>query len=440
MTIVPIPAKIEEIGLPSNAYAESTFLGGILARGERIGEYFQALTEWDFSTDSRKVIWAAMLLMHEAGLHIDRASLMAFSHGRGMLGRIGGISALCELDALEIIDLDRYVAMIREASTRRRLIFAAQEIMQSAAIPDRSARELVESAHQRIQGIEQESGGMVDEFLNPIGVIESFGGLNAYIEHSQNGGVPVPFPLLTEYIGGMQNGDLIVLAGETGQGKTAMALNLAVHAAQAGHGVAIFSLEMSRKAVLNRILAIIGGFSGGIFRHTLSTQQCRRVAGAVADAAELPIWIRDNPGASVQNIEGSLRRLKARHPVGLVIVDYLGLLSGEGKSRTEQVGSIARGLKNLAMGVDVPLIALAQFSRSHLTVKQKAELHDLRDSSEIEHAANVVIFLEDVDQTMPDDPREPIRVDLRIKKQRDGVSGTAVPMWFTRSNGTFAQI
>jgi replicative DNA helicase len=439
MTVVPMPAKIEELGLPTNAYAETTFLAGILARGERIGEFFQALTEWDFSTDQRKATWAAMVAMHQAGLHIDLQSLPAFAHERGILQRIGGLSAICELSGSEILDLDRYVGMIREASTRRRLIFAAQEIMAAAVLPDRSANELLEAAHQKLQAV-TDGAGTTDEFLSPMGVIESYGGLSAYVEHSQRCGVPVPFPLLTEFIGGFQSGDLIVLGGDTGQGKTALALNLAVHAAQAGHGVAIFSMEMSKKQILNRILAILGGFSGGIFRHTLSESQCRRVAGAAADAAELPLWIRDNTGASVANIEGSLRRLKARHSVGLVIVDYLGLLSGEGRSRTEQVSSIARGLKNLAMAVDVPLLALAQFSRAHLTLKAKAELHDLKDSAEIEHAANLALFLEDVEQTMPDDPREPIRIDLRIKKQRDGVKGSAVPLWFTRANGTFSQI
>lgn len=434
---------LDEIGLPSNAYAERTFLGGILARGHKLGEYFQCLSEQDFTTDSRKAIWAAMVRMHGEGVYVDHSSMAAYAHANGLLDRIGGLSGLMEVTSLEILDLDNYVGMIRNATTRRQLIYAGREIMQLASLADRDPKELVEAAHNRIRGVEDGLATQDEEFKTPLQIIESYGGLDGYVQHSLGAGVPFPFPMLQELTGGMQDGDLIVIGGDTGQGKTALVLNILLHAARLNFGSALFSLEMSMRQILNRFLSQAGGFSSGIFRHELTEHQRRKVAEAVGEVVDLPIYTRDNTGASIQNIEGSLRRLKAKHDIKVAVVDYLQLVNAEGPNRAQQVGAVTRGLKNTGMATGTAMIALSQFSNLHLKEGRKARVDDYKESGDISHAANLAMNLEAVtEQTIDPDPRVPIRVDLAIRKQRDGLSGddARVPLWFTRATGKFEQV
>lgn len=434
-----MPTVIDEIGLPTNAYAETTFLGGILARGDRIGEYFQALSESDFSTDSRRAVWSAMVAMREAGVRIDGASLAAFAHQQNLLQRIGGITGLSEIPSLEIIDLDNFVGMIRAATTRRRLIFAGREIMQMASLAERSADELVEAAHARVKGILEDSAAKDDEFQNPMQIIESYGGIDGYAEHSRGAGVPFPWPVLQEITGGMQSEDLVVVGGDSGAGKTALTVNIIAHAAMSGVGVSVFSLEMSKRQILNRVLAKIGAFSTGIFRYDLTPHQQRKLMEAAGIAGDLPIWIKDNTGSSVANIEGALRRLVTNEQIGLNVVDYLQLLQGSGENRTTQVGSSARGLKNLGKVMKFPTIALSQYSNDHIRNNRKAGAADFRDSGEIWHAADLVLGLEVPDQVIHADPTVPMYVDLAVLKQRDGLAGPEVKVHlkFTKAYGIF---
>jgi replicative DNA helicase len=278
------------------------------------------------------------------------------------------------------------------------------------------------------------------EFLTPLGVIEDAGGIDAYLRVGTEAGVPLPWPRVQELVGGLQPGDLAILAADTGRGKTAAALNIALHTSERGYGTAIFSLEMSRRQVLNRLMALAGRFNGYLFRSRHRTMMDdHHIAEAAGQLSDLPLWIRDSTGCTVSGLIGAIQRLRSKHEVRLIVVDYLQLMSGDGRSRVEQVAGIARGLKNAAMELRIPIIALSQLSRDHSKTKATPELHDLKESSEIEQAANLVMFLHG-ETTYSTIPSELLPIDLIVAKQRDGQARVKVPLLFQADCGHFVEV
>jgi replicative DNA helicase len=410
----PLQAPIAE--LPSATYAESAFIAGIFESSHRYVEFRDVLAPADFALEKHKLVWLACGRLYQAGSKIDRVTLW---HALSPQERdsIGGLTGLSEIDCIEVVALESYAALIRQAAIKRRLILGANELVIAACQHGASADEMIERARGMVQSIEV-SASSGSEFQTPLDVIQDAGGIDAYLRQGSEAGIPLPWPRVQSLVGGLQPGDLAILAADTGRGKTAAALNIALRAAELGYGTAVFSLEMTRRQLLNRLMALSGHFNSYVFRQqNRSLVDLHLIGESAGHLADLPLWIRDATGCTVSGLVGAVQRLRAKRDVRLVVVDYLQLMAGDGRSRVEQVAAIARGLKNAAMELKLPIVALSQLSRDHSKNKSTPELHDLKESSEIEQAANMVMFLhgETVYSTIPS---ELLPIDLIIAKQR----------------------
>lgn len=428
-----------DVVLPEATYAEQVLIQAILWEPHRISEVVDVLAPEDFTLEKHRIIWAIMLKLHQSGARIEAPAIyMAMSEQQRE--SVGGIAALAEFVAVQILQIQPYVAKIRDVAIRRRLILGARKLLLGACEQSASADEILTDARALVMGLESraEAG---DEFMTPTEAIQDAGGIDAYLRQGAEAGIPFPWEAIQSSTGGMMPGDLIILAADTGRGKTAAALNLALYAAERGYGMAIFSMEMSRRQLLNRLMSLAGRFNSFVFkqreRRVMEEHDIARAAGQICD---LPLYIRDSSACTVPKIISGVQRLRARgREVRMVVVDYLQLLTGEGRSRTEIVGGIARGLKNAAMELGVPVIALSQLSRDHSKCKTIPELHDLRESGDIEQAANMVLFLHG-ETSYSAMPNELLPIDMYIAKQRDGQARIRVPLLFRADCGYFQEV
>jgi replicative DNA helicase len=430
---------IEINQLPCSRLAEATVLGALITDPALFAQYADVLTEQHFTLEKSRIVFACAVALHRQGRVVDRVTVSQQLIDDGTIEAAGGLSYVADLTSSpEILNLDHWVGILSDKLIRRNAIAAAQALASSAASPEVSTDDVMRRARGIVQ--ELDTRPIVD-FVHPLDLIERAGGLGPYLDQFRSSGLRFPWPRLTEMTGGIFPSDLAILAAGTGRGKTAWALNYAHYLAQCGHGVAVFSLEMRAAQILNRLAALQGRWNTAWLKHDLDVHRRDRMARSYADLAEMStlLAIRDAPGCTLHSLVGSIRRLQARQPVHLVIVDYLQLMTGDGRSRVEQVGSVARGLKLAAMELDVPILALSQFSREHQKAGGKTpELHDLKESSEIEQAANLVIFLHG-ETRYEQVASEYLDIDCIVAKQRDGAANFKIPMVFRADCGLFLE-
>ncbi len=266
---------------------------------------------------------------------------------------------------------------------------------------------------------------------SPGEIIDEFqGGLNAFLDPGKRiRGLSTGFKRFDELTGGLHPGELIILAARPSMGKTALALNIAQHAAvKLNKTVAVFSLEMSKEALLTRLLCAGGRVDAHRFRlGYLDSEERRRLQAAASELVEAPLYIDDTSGSHLMDMHAKLRRLKAERPLGLVVLDYLQLMSGRGRfeNRVQEISALSRGLKLLAKELDVPMLVLSQLSRAPETRPgdHRPMLSDLRESGSIEQDADVVAFIFREEVYKPD--REDLKgqAELLLSKQRNGPTG-----------------
>jgi replicative DNA helicase len=286
---------------------------------------------------------------------------------------------------------------------------------------------LVREARRRAKSDEIERRGL----LSPVEIVEWFeGGINAFLDPSQRSkGLPTGYYGFDAMTLGLHRGDLVILAARPAQGKTALALNIAHNCAERRNVVAIFSLEMSRESLLNRIICARARVDQMTFRAgRLDKEQRRRIQQAFAEISEMPLFIDDNPTATLKNIRTKLLGLGERKgSLDLVVIDYLQLMTSPTKeNRNQEVGALSRGLKILARELRVPLLVLSQLSRApeHRQGNHRPQLSDLRDSGGVEQDADVVSFIFREEMYKPDQPEFRGLAELIIAKQRNGPVGT----------------
>jgi replicative DNA helicase len=427
------PASLAfEKGLPSNVDAERFVLGSILLDE---GQYILtagALEPSDFSLDKHQRIFLRMGELHERGERIDRVTLANDLMRYNELESCGGLSYLVSLDdgLPQIFNLESYVRIVKEKSILRRIVFASQALMNRALMGEENADEILAGAEDTLLklGEARTKAGLV----SPQQIIDEYqGGLNAFLDPSKRvKGLSTGFYKLDEMTGGLHRGELIILAARPSMGKTAMALNIAAHAAtRLEKAVAVFSLEMSKESLLTRMLCAAARVDSHRFRAGYLNQEERRsLQRAAAELVEAPLYVDDTAGANLMDIHAKLRRLKSeRGALDLVIVDYLQLMSGRGRfeNRNAEVSALSRGLKLLAKELDVPMLVLSQLSRAPETRQgdHRPQLSDLRESGSIEQDADLVgfIFREEVYKR----DREDLRglAELIVAKQRNGPVG-----------------
>lgn len=414
---------------PQNIEAEQAVLGAILLEKDTLIKVTELLFPDDFYRSAHQKIYGAMIDISNDGEPVDLITLTAKLQTKNMLEEVGGVSYLTDLanSVPTAANAEYYAKIIEEKSILRKLIKAATEIASTGYSAAEEINQIIGNAEKRIFEISQKRSS--DGFI-PIKdvLMESFERIE-FLHHKKGGmtGIPSGFTDLDKMTSGFQKSDLIIIAARPSVGKTAFALNVAQNvAARAKETVAIFSLEMSAQQLVQRMLASEGNIDGHKLRTgMLEEQDWQKLTMAMSTLSDAPIYIDDTPGINIYEIRSKARRLKAEKGLGLILIDYLQLIHGKGKSdnRQQEISEISRLLKGIARELEVPVIALSQLSRA---VEQRQDkrpmLSDIRESGSIEQDADIVAFLYRDDYYNAETEKQNI-IEIIIGKQRNGPVG-----------------
>jgi len=433
MSVTPMSANTAEKGLPVNLDAERFVLGSILLDDSLYIQAAGTLQSEDFSLEKHRRIFRRMGELQERGERIDRITvaneLMKFNE----LEACDGLSYLVSLDdgLPQLPNVDSYIRIVKDKAVLRRIIAVSQHMMNRCMQDTEDPDQILAAAEETL--LRMGEARVKSGLMNADQILRDYdGGINAFLDPSKRiKGISTGFLKLDEYTGGMHGGDLFIVAARPSMGKTAIALNIAQHVAlKLKQTVAIFSLEMSQESLLTRMLCSAARVDSQRFRAGFLTQEERRkLSHALHELVEAPLYIDDTPGVHLMDMHAKLRRLQAeRGKIGLVIVDYLQLMSGHGRfeNRVQEVSALSRGMKLLAKELNVPMMVISQLSRAveNRQGDHRPQLSDLRESGSIEQDADVVgfIFREEVYHR----DREDLRglSEFIVAKQRNGPVGT----------------
>lgn len=433
---------------PQNAEAEASLLGAILIDQDAIVKIADMISGKDFYEARHKHIYEAMNNLYEKHQPIDVLTLSDQLKSTGFLETTGGASYLTELTNFvpTASHVEQYASIVSQKSLRRKLIKASQDIAGMGYDESKSLQELIEEAESRLFEVSQRHVKQDISSLETI-LSESFDRLDEL--HKDKGkfrGVATGFRDLDNILAGLQKSDLFILAARPSMGKTALALNLAHNVAvKAKQSVLLFSLEMSKEQLVDRMLSMESGVDAWALRTgNLTDADFEKIGHAMGTLSEAQIFIDDSPGITISDLRTKARREAHQRDLGLIIVDYLQLMSGGARfgsesNRVQEISEISRGLKGIARELNVPLIALSQLSRSvENRSPQIPQLSDLRESGSIEQDADVVAFIYREDYYNPESERAGI-VDIFVKKHRNGPTG-AVELYFDREKQRFRSL
>ncbi len=426
---------------PQSVDVEASLLGSILIDPDAIVKVADSIRPGDFYDDRHRLIYESCLRLYEQQSPIDVITLTEDMRAEGVLKDIGGPAYITQLTNTvpTATHAEQYAAIVATKSIRRRLIAASNEIAQIGHDEKRSIAELVEEAETRLFEVSQRHVGSDVASMEDI-LSDSFERLDEL--HKDKGtirGIPTGYKDLDNILAGFQRSDLIILAARPSMGKSALALNLAQNVAvDSGESVLMFALEMSKEQLVDRLLASEAGVNSWNLRTgNLSDDDFEKIGHAMGLLSEAKLFIDDTPGITVSELRTKARREAHKRPLGLIIVDYLQLMSGGARfsgsdNRVQEVSEISRGLKGVARELNVPVLALSQLSRSvESRSPQIPQLADLRESGSIEQDADVVAFIYREDYYNPDESDRPNIMDVFIKKHRNGPTGK-VELYFDR--------
>ncbi len=415
---------------PQNIDAEKSLLGAVLIDEETLSDITEHVHPKDFYEKRHATIFGGMMRLFEKHRPVDLLTLTDELKKKDELELIGGSAYLTELTNYvpTAAHAEAYAEIVAQRAVRRRLIKASADISELGYDEDTNVQELLEKAEQELFSVSDQS---LKQDLVSIETIltDSFDRMEEL--HRNKGalrGVRTGYRDLDNMTAGLQRSDLIILAARPAMGKTTLVTNLAYNVATvAKQSVLFFSLEMSKEQLVDRMLADASGVDAWNIRTgNLSDEDFSKLSEAMGEMAEAPIFIDDTPGLSVLEMRTKARRAAHEAPLGLIIVDYLQLMQGSGKTegnRVQEVSEISRGLKLIAREMNVPVIALSQLSRSvESRSPQVPQLADLRESGSIEQDADIVMFIYREAYYNPETERENI-TDLIIAKHRNGPVG-----------------
>jgi replicative DNA helicase len=419
--------------LPANVEAERSILGAILLDNFAYNQAAEHLRIEDFSLDSHRRIYSRMVDLAESSRPIDMITLIEELDRHKDLQAIGDVAYVSSLveGVPDRPSIEHYVKIVRDKALLRGLISAANTAIARAADQSDAAEDVLSDAEAAIFQLSEKRIGRGFMGVQEI-VRESFGSVDALLQRGQRiTGLATHYTDLDEMTSGLQRSDLVIIAARPSMGKTAFVMNIAENAAiEDQQVVGVFSLEMSREALLMRLLCSQARVDAHKMRTgSLWQDDTKKVVRAMEQLAHAPIYIDDTPGISLSEMRAKARRLKqAQGKLDLIIVDYLQLMSGGGKrfeNRTQEVSAISRGLKALAKELTVPVIALSQLSRAPESRggDHRPQLADLRESGSIEQDADLVMFIFREEVYKQDDPELQGRAEIIIAKQRNGPIG-----------------
>ena len=421
---------------PNDTEAEQAVLGSMLTDRDAVISAIEVLKEEDFYRTDNRLIYSAILNLYNRAEPIDIITVKAELESLGKFEQVGGMEYLATLPdkVPTTANATKYINIVEEKSTLRSLIKAANEIIDLGYDPTEDVDYVTESAEKKIFNLMQNKDKKSYTPIKDI-LVDSFTQLEELYNRKQHiTGVPTGFTELDNRTAGFHGSDLILIAARPAMGKSAFALNIATNAAvRANVPVMIFSLEMSKEQMVNRILCSEAMVDSNKLRTgKLDEDDWTKLAGKIGQLAEAQIYIDDTPGISVTEIRAKCRKLKLEKGLGMVVIDYLQLVQGTNRrsgTREQEISEISRSLKILAKEIGVPVIALSQLSRA---VEQRPDhrpmLSDLRESGAIEQDADIVMFLYRDDYYNQDSEKKNI-AEVIIAKHRGGSTGTVELLW-----------
>ncbi|AKG53498.1 replicative DNA helicase [Dehalogenimonas sp. WBC-2] len=422
---------------PHDLSAEEAVNGSLLIDGKVIYELATFLKPQDFYSEAGQNIYDSALTIFQRGGAINQVTVAQELERQQRLERVGGAAYLSHLMSVvpTSLDAEHYARIVYNLSVSRLLITAGIQITNLGYKADPDTGTSISRAENLLFNLRNDRSSL--DFIHIKSILDKY--LEPVPTREQLESVPTGFYGLNDYIGGLNRGDLIIVAGRPSMGKTSLGLNIARNAAVDHHAcVALFSLEMSSESLVQRLLSSEAGINTRYFQPGLSSPDDEnRVMHAIGNLSEASIYIDDSPQLRVSELRAKVRRLDFEHKLDLIIVDYLQLLqgdSGSGKdNRVQEISYISRSLKGIAREINVPIVALSQLSRAvEWRSSHVPQLSDLRESGSIEQDADIVIFIyreevyfkeEEWAAQFPDKeyPRE--IADIIIAKHRNGPTG-----------------
>ena len=449
---LPIDRQVQRLRIPPHSIeAESSVLGGLLLDNQAWDRVGDLLIDGDFYRYEHKLIYAAIGGLINSSKPADVITVFEHLQNSGHAEEVGGLSYLNSLAQYvpSASNIRRYAEIVRERGILRKLVTASDEIATNAFnTQGRPVDKILDEAEQKIFNIGEEGSRMKQGFQAMDSLVVDL--LDRVQEMADNPnditGVPTGFIDLDRMTSGLQAGDMVVLAARPSMGKTAFAVNIAEHVAlNEGLPVAIFSMEMGASQLAVRIVGSIGRIDQGHLRTgKLSDEEWPRLTEAIEKLRNISLHIDETPGLTPSELRANARRLARQcGKLGLIVVDYLQLMSGsagsEGENRATELGEISRGLKMLAKELQCPVIALSQLNRSVETRTDKRPMmSDLRESGAIEQDADIIMFIYR-DDYYNKDSKEPNVAEIIIGKQRNGPTGT-VKLFFQKSQTRFESL
>jgi len=420
---------------PHDMRAEQSVLGAMILDKDAILDIVELIKADDFYRNAHKEIFDSIMTLYEKNEPVDMVTLGDELSKREALDNVGGIEYLNDLTTAGIITSNAkyYAKIIEEKSMLRRLISASTEIL-DLGYSTETAESVLEIAEKSIFDISQKKNRDGFSAIKEI-LIETYEQIEKAYESTESiTGLSTGFRDLDFKTSGLQRSDLILVAARPSMGKTAFSVNLCQNVATQNDGasVAIFSLEMAKAQLVQRMLATQAGVGLGKIRNgDLTPEDWAKLASASAPLSRAKVFIDDTPGITIMEMRAKCRRLKMEQGLDMIMIDYLQLMSGGGKqqSREQEISEISRGLKGIAREMDCPVIALSQLSRApELRADHRPILSDLRESGAIEQDADIVMFLYRDEYYFNDSEKKGIG-EIIIAKQRNGETGTVELAW-----------
>lgn len=431
---------------PQNIEAEQAILGAIFIEPEALTTTSEILIPEDFYRAAHQRIYQVMLDLSEKGEPVDLVTVTSELQDRMVLDEVGGVSYLSDLanSVPTAANIEYYCRIVEEKSLLRRLIRVATDITASGYSSEEEIEAILNNAEKQILEVAQRKNTSAFISIKDV-LVETYDN----IEQMQNfkgdiTGIPTGFVELDRITAGFQRNDLIIVAARPSVGKTAFALNIAQNVAtKTDENVAIFSLEMGASQLVMRMLCAEGNIDAQRLRTgKLESEDWQKLTMAMGSLSNAGIYIDDTPGIRISDIRSKCRRLKQERGLGMILIDYLQLIRGSGKSgenRQQEVSEISRSLKGLARELEVPVIALSQLSRGVESRQDKRPMmSDIRESGSIEQDADIVGFLYRDDYYDKESENKNI-IEIIIAKQRNGPVGT-VELAFVKEYNKFVNL
>ena len=429
---------------PHNEEAEVSVLGAILLEKDAIVKVADILIEDDFYSDAHAKIYGTMLELFEHRQPIDLVTLTNKLTEKKLLDTVGGAGYISTLvnSVPSAANIIHYAKIIADKAILRRLIESSNDITSLAYNEKEDTSRVLDEAEQKIFKVAEKH--LKGKFIPIKNILEeSFERIDELHKDKEKlRGVPTGFKALDNVLAGLQSSDLIVIAARPSVGKTSLALNIAEHVAgNEGISVALFSLEMSKEQIVDRLLASEAKIDSWRLRTgNLDDSDFPKIGKAMATLSEAPFFIDDSPLINVLEMRTKARRLQAEKGLGLIIVDYLQLMQGRSsENRVQEISEISRSLKGLARELNVPILALSQLSRQVESRPDKRPiLSDLRESGSIEQDADVVMFIYR-DELYNSETEKKGIAEIIIRKHRNGPIGK-IELFFKQEQTAFRSL